>query len=74
MHPHLYELDQVNAGIQQDHRDALQDEQLRGARGTQPDRLALLTMQLRATVTSLGMCLRHRPVVALDQADTVVSA
>lgn len=70
MHPHLYELDQVNVSIQHNHRDSKRAEQIRTIQGTQPDGITPLTMRLRAaitaTMTTIGIHLRHQPTVSQE--------
>ena len=65
MHPHLYELDQVHVGIQQNHRDALHAEQLRLARRDRVNGAVAVTIRLRTSISSMliaaGERLRHVP-------------
>lgn len=65
MHPHLYELDQVNVDIQQNHRDARNAEQLRIARQHQATSLVAVALRLRVSIGSMliaaGERLRHAP-------------
>jgi hypothetical protein len=70
MHPHLYELDQVNVVIHQNHRAALQDEHLRALRGERQGRIAAIVMALRASVATLliaaGERIRNEPVASSE--------
>jgi hypothetical protein len=78
MHPHLYELDQVNVGIQQNHRDAIKAEQLRMVRGDQPHGLATIALNLqssiRTMVTSVSARVRHQPALSPEPAAEPVDA
>lgn len=74
MHPHLYELDQVNVTIQQNHRDAMNAEHLRIARQHQAASLVAVAMRLRSSIGGMlitaGESLRHetraKPVLVSD--------
>ena len=70
MHPHLYELDQVNVVIHQNHRTALQDEHLRVLRGVRPGRVAAIATALRASLATLlvaaGERIRNEPIAASE--------
>ncbi len=66
MHPHLYELDQVNVVIHQNHRAALQDAEARVLRGKRVSWIAAVAMVLRASVATMliaaGEYIRNEPV------------
>lgn len=68
MHPHLYQLDQVNDGIQQNHRDALRAEHARMILGDQSHGLAAVALSLRSSihtmVTAVGARVRHQPAIS----------
>lgn len=67
MHPHLYQLDQVNDGIHQNHRDALRAEQARMILGGPSHGLAAVALSLRSSihtiVAAVGARVRHQPAI-----------
>ena len=70
MHPHLYELDQVNDSIQQNHRDAFNVDQVRRARDNQPHLLTRVALGFRSSfstmVTTIGARIRHQPALSQE--------
>lgn len=60
MHPHLYELDQVNDSIQQNHRDAFNVDQVRRARDNQPHLLTTVALGLRSSISTMVTAIRAR--------------